>query len=67
MNGIDTVIYKMCKVRTDILNPFDEKTELFLKNSKQLKNELEIDDNHMMWSLDIQQLFPMIPVGKTPT
>ena len=58
----------MCKVLTDILNPLDEKAESFLKNSKQLNEELEkleIDDTHIMGSLDIRQMFRMIPVEKT--
>ena len=58
----------MCKVLTNSLKPLDEKAESFLKNSKQLKEELEkleIDDNHIMGSLDIRQMYPMIPVEKT--
>ena len=44
------------------------KAESFFKNSKQLKEELEkleIDNPHIMGSLDIRQMYPMIPVEKT--
>ena len=59
-------MYQMHKSLTDILNPLDEKAES-LKNSKQLKEELEIfeiDNTHIMGSLDIRQMYPMIPVEK---
>jgi len=58
----------MCKYLTDILNPLDERAHSFLKNSKQLKEELEtleIDESHMIGSFDIKHMFPMIPVQKT--
>ena len=58
----------MCKILTQIRNPLDEKADSFIQNSKQLKDELEnmqIDKNCVMGSLDINKMYPMIPVPKT--
>ena len=41
----------MCKILTDILNPLDEKAESFLKNSKQLKEELEKLEILILWGV----------------
>ena len=68
INQIKDPTYKMCKVLTDILNPLDEQADSFLKNSKQLKEELKmlvIDENCVMGSQDIKSMYPMIPLEKT--
>ena len=60
-------MYKMRKALTDILNPLDEQADSFLKNSKQLKEELEmlvIDENCVMGLQDIKSMYPMIPLEK---
>ena len=68
VNQVDDPTYKVCKTLTDILNPLEEKAESFLKNSKQLKDELEllqIDENCIIGSKDIKSMYPMIPLEKT--
>ena len=68
VNQIGDPTYKMCKVLTDILSPLDEQADSFLKNSKQLKEELEmlvIDENCVMGSQDIKFMYPLILLENT--
>ena len=68
LNQIGDATYKLCKILTQILNPLDEKADSFLQNSKQVKYELEnlqSDENCTIGSLDINEMYPMIPVPKT--
>ena len=68
VNQIGDPTYKMCRVLTVVLHLMDEQADSFLKNSKQLKEELEmlvIDENCVMGSQDIKSMYPMIPLEKT--
>ena len=68
VNQIGDPTYNMCKVLTDILNPLDEGCESFISNSFELKDVLrgiEINEKSRMKSLDVNALYPSVPVEKS--
>jgi hypothetical protein len=67
VSQIDDPTYKMWKVLTDILNPLDESSASFVKDSfhmKELLSEVQILDHHILASFDVTALYPSIPIER---
>ena len=67
VSQIDHPTFLMCKELTRILNPLDEVGDSFIKDSFHLKDmlrDIEIDEFCRLASLDINSLYPKVPVKK---
>ena len=65
---IDDPSYKICQELTRILNPIDEKGESFIRDTyhfKELVNNLGVQEEDLIGSLDIVGMFPNVPLKKT--
>ena len=65
---IDDPSYKICQELTKILNPIDEKGESFIRDTyhfKEMINNLGVQEEDLIGSLDIVGMFPNIPIKKT--
>ena len=68
VSQIDDPSYKVCEELTRILNPIDEKGDLFIRDTYHFKEMLDgigIMKDDLMGTLDIVGMFPNIPVKKT--
>ena len=68
VSQIDDPSYKICKVLTDIINPTDVKGESYIEDTyhfKELLEQVELEENDIIESLDIVAMFPNVPVKKT--
>ena len=68
VSQIDDPSYKSCQELTRNLNPIDEKGESFIRDTyhfKELVNNLGIQEEDLIGSLDIVGMFPNVPLKKT--
>jgi hypothetical protein len=68
VSQIDDPTYKICQKLTDILNPLDKMGQSYIRDSFNLKaqlNGIKITKKSSLASLDVVALYPSIPIDKT--